>query len=287
MNCEEQQLSSLKPQASRLSEKRRIDPSYYRELFRTMKVREHPPIAHDVCDAKNSITHERTSDYLLVERELGIPWVFVALLHYREAGCNPECQILNGESWDKRTNFAPEGKGPWKSWAHSAVYALRQRGLHKKKRWGIAQILRRLEDWNGHGYAERGLNSPYLWSGTNHGEGVGKFVEDGEYDPEVKDGQVGAALLLQQIIFAGRWTPVARLATKPTDLLIEFDPDGECICLAVCELQKGLNAVLSTDSCESLLGPELLAVDGWAGKKTSGACRRVVGSYLVGDGRGK
>jgi len=52
-----------------------------------------------------------------------------------------------------------------------------------------------LEEYNGLGYASRGVPSPYVWSGTDQYRS-GKYVRDGDYDPNAIDSQPGCAGLL-------------------------------------------------------------------------------------------
>jgi hypothetical protein len=69
---------------------------------------------------------------------------------------------------------------------------------------GIARILFRLEGFNGYGYHSRGINSPYLWSGsTAYGppeERAGRFIADGVLDPNKVDPQLGVAVILKELI---------------------------------------------------------------------------------------
>jgi len=125
------------------------------------------------------------------------PWEFVGVIHFMECACNFNRQILNGEPWNLETTLHPEGKGPWRDWQHSTDEALRHRAL---------RTLGDIEAWNGMGYCNRGMNSPYLWRGSNHGEGVGKYIADGRYDPHAESKQVGAAVILFALNW---WKPVA------------------------------------------------------------------------------
>ena len=49
------------------------------------------------------------------------------------------------------------------------------------------------------GYRKRSVATPYLWSFTNHYD-KGKFVADGKYDAEAISKQVGAAILLKELM---------------------------------------------------------------------------------------
>jgi len=61
--------------------------------------------------------------------------------------------------------------------------------------WTIGPLLTKLEEYNGLGYAARGVPSPYVWSGTDQYRS-GKYVRDGIYDPNAVDSQPGCAGLL-------------------------------------------------------------------------------------------
>lgn len=155
-------------------------PGYYENLYKTMTVL--PGWEERVGQAVRMIG-------VNAARYQGFtaPWQYVGILHYLEAGCRFERQILNGQPWAQRTTIAPIGLGPWESWGGSTIAALARRQIRG---------LRDLEDWNGRGYMHRRLNSPYLWSGSNYGVGLGKYVADGKYDPQAVSKQIGAAVLL-------------------------------------------------------------------------------------------
>jgi lysozyme family protein len=55
-----------------------------------------------------------------------------------------------------------------------------------------------LEEYNGLGYAARGLPSPYVWAATDQYV-KGKYVADGHFDPDVVDQQLGCAALLLEL----------------------------------------------------------------------------------------
>jgi hypothetical protein len=56
-----------------------------------------------------------------------------------------------------------------------------------------------LEQYNGLGYASRGLPSPYIWSGTNQYIN-GKYVADGVFNPDEIDRQLGCAAILKSMM---------------------------------------------------------------------------------------
>src|SRR6185295_802829 len=76
--------------------------------------------------------------------------------------------------------------------------ALSYEGLDKVARagsWSVEQACFVLERYNGFGYRNRGLRSPYLWGGTNLQQ-PGKYVADGRFDATVIDRQPGCMPLL-------------------------------------------------------------------------------------------
>ena len=71
--------------------------------------------------------------------------------------------------------------------------------------WTISKTLDFLEKWNGLGYRKYhpDVNTPYLWSGTNHYE-KGKYVSDGKWDKNAVSKQPGTVLILKGLFYNGR-----------------------------------------------------------------------------------
>lgn len=143
------------------------------------------------------------SVYEEVEKATGVPWQLVAVLHVREAGESDVGKwkgvLHNGEKivgTGKKTRLVPAGRGPFDTWKEAAVDALKYQGFDKIKTWPVARMLWAAEPYNGYGYRNRGLRSPYLWASTNHQQ-RGKYVADGVFDPSVMDTQVGVAATLK------------------------------------------------------------------------------------------
>jgi lysozyme family protein len=65
----------------------------------------------------------------------------------------------------------------------------------KWKDWSVGGTLSLLEQYNGLGYATKGIPSPYIWSGTDQ-YSKGKYVADHMFDPSVVDAQFGCAGLI-------------------------------------------------------------------------------------------
>jgi len=152
-----------------------------------------------VIDSKFT-TH--LSSYEKVESATGVPWFVVAVIHAREADCDFSCHLFNGDPLTHRTVNVPAGQpsegNPPFDWYVSAIASLKWDGLDKMSNWSLESILYQLEKYNGLGYFNRGINSPYVWAGTNQ-YSCGKYVSDGRFDPKAVDGQLGCAALLKRM----------------------------------------------------------------------------------------
>lgn len=129
-----------------------------------------------------------------------IRWYHVALFHEMECSQNFNCYLGNGQPWHKKTTIVPKGRGAFKSFTEGAVDAIRLKKLQDVYDWSIGNTLYLFEGFNGYGYTQyRNINTPYLWSGTNHYES-GKYVADGRYNPNAISAQIGVAPLLSEIL---------------------------------------------------------------------------------------
>ncbi len=135
--------------------------------------------------------------YQAVQKLTGIPWEVIAVIHEREASQLWDAQLGQGDPLNAISVHVPKGRGPFKTWEDGAVDALTKcRPFAAANRdWSIGGILTVLEQYNGLGYANRQLPSPYIWSGTDQYKS-GKYIRDGVYDSQVIDVQLGCAGLL-------------------------------------------------------------------------------------------
>lgn len=165
----------------------------YRNMWRSMKV-----TRVTACEAAARRILAGRARYLAVERQTGVPWFFIGLVHMRESSCNFAGVLHNGEhiiGKGTKTRLVPAGRGPFATWEEAAVDALRLKGLHLIKEWPVERIGYESERFNGFGYVRRGINSPYVWAGSNH-YSRGKYVRDGVYDPSHVDTQLGTMPML-------------------------------------------------------------------------------------------
>jgi lysozyme family protein len=133
---------------------------------------------------------------------VGAPWWFIGIVHAMEASFNFAGHLHNGDPLTARTVQVPRGRpvkwNPPSDWVSSAVDAITGEGHAHQSDWSIARTLFRFEGYNGFGYHPRGINSPYLWSFSNH-YSKGKFVKDGVFNPNAVSAQCGAAVMLRAL----------------------------------------------------------------------------------------
>lgn len=135
--------------------------------------------------------------YQAVESVTGVPWPFIAVTHQRESSQNWERSLAQGDPWGEVSTHVPAGRGPFGSWEAAANDALVNCGPYaaRNKDWSIGGMLAKLEQYNGVGYFNRGIPSPYIWSGTDQ-YSKGKYIRDGVFDPTEIDKQLGCAGLI-------------------------------------------------------------------------------------------
>jgi lysozyme family protein len=142
-------------------------------------------------------------------RELGsnMPdsaWVFIGVVHNRESSLDFTTHLGQGDPLNKKTVNIPAGRGPFlgpDAFERGAVDALvycAPKAAVANKDWSISGMLTYLERYNGMGYANRGIPSPYLWAGTNQYK-QGKYISDGVFSATTVDQQLGCAGLILAI----------------------------------------------------------------------------------------
>lgn len=138
--------------------------------------------------------------YLAVARQTGVPWFVIAVIHQRESSGSFAGVLHNGQKiigTGRKTTIVPKGRGPFASWEEAAIDALVNCAPYAARNtdWSVGGTLALLERYNGLGYYNRGLPSPYVWAGTDQYV-KGKYVRDGVFDPNYVDQQLGCAALL-------------------------------------------------------------------------------------------
>lgn len=183
---------------------------WYRRMFKACKVVEgkEAQLSKTMKLIESGMNH-----YFEVARRLGARDAqnfayILGVIHFKEASCDFRGVLHNGEKivgTGQKTTIVPKGRGPFATWSDAAVDAI---GI-ESSRWkkliagsqDVGDILYALERYNGTGYitgAGREENSPYLWACSNIGDGKGKYVSDGKFDPNAStQSTCGAALILK------------------------------------------------------------------------------------------
>jgi len=172
----------------------------YENLINNMEIKEGWKSIADRT-ARRCITNKPI--YQQVEAITNVPWQFIAVVHILEANGNFNGHLANGDSLNGRTYHVPAGRIPHLSppytFLQGAQDALAYEGLTQVTDWALPHAAYLLERYNGMAYHSKGINSPYLWSGTNN-YSVGKYVADGVYDAGAVSQQLGAMALLSRIV---------------------------------------------------------------------------------------
>jgi lysozyme family protein/peptidoglycan hydrolase-like protein with peptidoglycan-binding domain len=139
------------------------------------------------------------SRYQNAAQATGVPWFVIAALHNRESDADFTTYLGNGEPLHRVTRLVPAGRGPFPNWEAGAIDALHVDGLNQVTDWSPERACYEVEKFNGFGYRNRGLPSPYLWSFSNNYHS-GKFVADRRFDPNFVDQQCGAIPIIKEIM---------------------------------------------------------------------------------------
>ena len=143
-----------------------------------------------------------------------VPWWFIAIVSEREYGGPPhwDRQLGQGDALNEKSHNVPADMGPYLShfgdrtpgydaWTRCAVDVLANSTpfAAKWRLWTIGGVLTLFEEYNGLGYAARGIPSAYVWSGSDQYD-AGKFVADHVFDPKRVDVQEGCGPLLAMMM---------------------------------------------------------------------------------------
>jgi lysozyme family protein len=149
------------------------------------------------------------------EKDLvAVPWWFTAIVSEREYGGPPhwDKQLGQGDPLHEKSHDVPANMGPYldhpgdvtpgrDAWTRCCVDVLINSApfAAKWKLWTTGGVLTLLEEYNGLGYAARGIPSAYVWSGTDQYV-AGKFVADHVFNPRKVDVQEGCAPILAMMM---------------------------------------------------------------------------------------
>jgi lysozyme family protein len=154
--------------------------------------------------------YEGVTERLMVMGKQPVPWWFIAIVSEREYGGPPrwDRQLGQGDPLHQVSHNEPAGRGPFldhpgdttpgnDAWTRCCLDALIDCAPHAANwtDWSIGGVLTLFEEYNGLGYAARGVPSAYVWSGTDQYVS-GKYVADHVYRNDVVDVQEGCAPIL-------------------------------------------------------------------------------------------
>lgn len=183
----------------------------YEKLFSTCAIRDKN--RSEVAWYVTKLTDPRYQQkWVAAAQEVCAPWYFVAIIHAMEASFDFNAHLHNGDPLSEQTVQVPAKRPPkWNppsDWVSSAKDALTFDGFADQADWSVARTLYRWESYNGFRSRRNGINTPYLWSFSNH-YAKGKFVADGVWDPNAVSKQCGAATMLKALVEKGTIAPPA------------------------------------------------------------------------------
>lgn len=144
------------------------------------------------------IFNQNRAKYDAVAKATGVPAELICAIHFRESGCKFDTYLHNGDPLGKPTVHVPKGKF-FTDWTEAAIDAIKSNSYYKNvKANDINSQLEFAERYNGLGYRNKGLVSPYVWAGTDKYT-QGKYVADGKYSSTTVDKQVGVAPILDTL----------------------------------------------------------------------------------------
>lgn len=175
----------------------------YTHLWSVMR----PKLPLKVVKAQTDRIRAHRDSYDFIEKSTSIPWAFVGIVHMMEGNCSFRTHLHNGDALTARTRNVPAGRPkagkPPFTWEESALDALKMKNLHLigADGWCVERMAYEFERYNGWGYRlyHPDTRSPYLWSGSNLYT-RGKYVADGKWSATAVSSQIGAMVLLRELI---------------------------------------------------------------------------------------
>ena len=236
----------------------------YDKLLSTMTLRPETEAAA-MAAAKKVIAN--SARYKEAGRLTGVPWQFIGVLDLRESDCNPARALGQGDPWDEVSTNVPRGNGPFESWVDAAVFYIDFDHLADDVDfWDMSLVCWKGEKWNGMGYRNHGVFTPYLWAMSNHQES-GRYAGDGNWQADEWDTQPGIIAVLYQMNVIDPKNFIGVVEQDTTD----EDPPPEPI-----DAPFTLEGARKLQSMLNILMPgseDLLRVDGDIGRYTTAAVR--------------
>lgn len=148
---------------------------------------------------------KNAAKYKAVAAKVNLPAELIAAIHWREGSGDFSTYLHNGDPLGKKTVHVPKGILFYK-WEDAAVHALTMdqfRSLAKDVNLtsgskDMAAMATFSEFYNGTGYHNNGISSPYVYAGTDQYT-KGKYIADGRFSWDHVDQQPGTMLLIQSL----------------------------------------------------------------------------------------
>lgn len=178
----------------------------YQKKLETLKIKLTENQKSDLATFEK-IYQDNKEKYESVAKKLGVDKKLIPLtsravwaIHAREGGCDFGTYLHNGEPLGQTTTLVPEGiffrKDQWEDAALDALKReIKDFGYETPK--SLPEWMSFSEKYNGLGYEDQGVASPYVLAGTD-GYNKGKYVRDGVYDANYKDSQLGVTALIKE-----------------------------------------------------------------------------------------
>lgn len=253
--------------------------SEYNDLFDTCVVR--PERESEVNSIVKTISTNK-GRYEDISKASSVPWYMIGAIHSLEGSLDFGTHLHNGDSLKRKTVNVPAGRPPGQppfTFEGSAIDALKLDRMSIGLDGSLAGILFKLEGFNGFSSRKKQINTPYLWSFSNHYTS-GKFVADGFFSATAVSKQCGAAVILRRLAELGtisfdRDQPPVNPEDPPMVRFANTKSNDPEIVERARNLQRFLN-----------IHPGIFVkVDGVPGTLTSDAFKKVTGNFLTGDPR--
>ncbi len=213
--------------------------------------------------------------YEKVAAQTDIPAQLVAAIHWREGSGDFSTYLHQGDPLGRAAVNWPSNIPVFHKWEPAAVHALQMKDRHREE-LGIDQETQDgallgtyAEMYNGLGYHNRGVSSPYVYAGTS-AYSSGKYVADGKYSASARDQQLGVIPMLSAT--GGLDQPITELTSQTAWAQVR---SGQT------RLRQGAQG-MAVEALQELLG---LEVDGDFGPGTDRAVRQFqTGAGLTADG---
>ena len=144
------------------------------------------------------IFEENKDKYEKVAEATGVPAELICAIHYREGSCNFSTYLHNGDPLGQTTTHVPAGLY-FEDWTDAAIDAIKSQNPEIIKDGDFDSCMEYAERYNGLGYRNKGLASPYVWAGTTNYTG-GMYVADGQFDANARDKRVGVAVMMKYLM---------------------------------------------------------------------------------------